>query len=67
MTYDEPPDVRVSAEAHREEVVRRLLERGLSRQAILALMPAWQPLVDRLTGADEASGAGSVWQASPPT
>ena len=43
---------RASVEEHREDVVRRLLARGLSPTAICALLPDFRPLVQRLA-ADE--------------
>ncbi len=43
---DEP--ARASVEEHREVVVRRLLARGLSPTTVVALLPDFRPLVQRL-------------------
>jgi hypothetical protein len=37
-----------SPEAHREHVVRRLLAAGLSAQTLLALLPDFRPIVQRV-------------------
>lgn len=42
---------RVSVAEHREDVVRRLLRRGLSPRALSALLPEFRALIDRLTRA----------------
>jgi hypothetical protein len=34
--------------ARREQVVRRLLDRGLSPRLLAVLLPDWQPLIDRV-------------------
>lgn len=39
---------RVGVERHREAVVRRLLERGLSPTAVIALLPDFRDLVERI-------------------
>lgn len=41
---DAPEDDPVRA--HRPEVVRRLLERGLSREAIERILPGWSDLLE---------------------
>lgn len=38
----------VDVERHREAVVRRLLERGLSPTAVIALLPDFRDLVERI-------------------
>jgi hypothetical protein len=45
---DEPTDGPSVAE-HREDVVRRLLERGLSPRALRSLLPEFGDVVDRVT------------------
>lgn len=42
---------RVSIAEHREDVARRLLQRGLSPRALSALLPEFRTLIDQLTGA----------------
>lgn len=42
---------RVSIAEHREDVVRRLLQRGLSPRALSALLPEFRTLIDQLTRA----------------
>jgi hypothetical protein len=44
VTTDEP---RPPA-AHRESVVRRLLDRGLSVRTLLILLPDWRGLIERV-------------------
>lgn len=39
-------DARDAVRAHRPDVVRRLRERGLSREAIERLLPGWSDLLD---------------------
>lgn len=46
---------RVGVERHREAVVRRLLERGLSPTAVIALLPDFRDLVERIV---EQGGEG---------
>ncbi len=41
---------RDSVRDHREDVVRRLLARGLSPTTLLALVPDFRPVVERVTG-----------------
>ena len=41
---------RESVHAHRETVVRRLLARGLSPTALIALVPDFRPIVERVSG-----------------
>lgn len=36
--------------AHREQIVRRLLARGLSAHALSVLLPDFSPIVRRITG-----------------
>jgi hypothetical protein len=45
---DEPTDRPTVAE-HREDVVERLLERGLSPQGLRSLLPEFGDVIDRLT------------------
>jgi hypothetical protein len=40
-------------EAHREDVVRRLLARGLSPPALRAMLPGWDELITRVVEATE--------------
>jgi hypothetical protein len=40
-------------EAHREDVVRRLLARGLSPAALRAMLPGWDELITRVVEATE--------------
>lgn len=47
-TSDEPTDGPTVAE-HREDVVRRLLERGLSPRVLRSLLPEFGDVIDRLT------------------
>lgn len=43
---DADAEARDAVRAHRPDVVRRLLERGLSREAIERLLPGWSDLLD---------------------
>ncbi len=43
-----PEETRSSPRAHREQVVRRLLLRGLSPRVLGLLLPEWRPLIDRV-------------------
>jgi hypothetical protein len=52
-----PATARPEPGEHREDVIRRLLERGLSPTALLTLFPGWGELIGRL--ADDG--------AAPPT
>jgi len=45
----------VSVTRHREDVLRRLLDRGVSAGTLRALLPDWVPLID---GADQRTGGG---------
>lgn len=40
---------RVSMEEHRADVIRRLLERGLSTRVLTALLPEFEPLIEELS------------------
>lgn len=42
---------RVSMAAHREDVLRRLLHRGLSPRVLSTMLPEFRPLIRRLTDA----------------
>ncbi|MFA9429034.1 hypothetical protein [Egicoccus sp. AB-alg2] len=42
------PDERRAVEAHREHVVSRLLQHGLSPRALRLLLPEWHPLIERV-------------------
>jgi hypothetical protein len=47
--WPEPsPGTRLSPRAHREQVVRRLLLRGLSPRVLGVLLPEWRPLIERV-------------------
>lgn len=48
----EAADAPRSPEAHREHVVRRLLAAGLSASALLALLPDFRPIVQRVVRHD---------------
>lgn len=43
---DADVEARDAVRAHRRDVVRRLRERGLSREAIERLLPGWSDLLD---------------------
>lgn len=45
-----PDAPRPSVQAHRESVVRRLLAHGLSATTLIALLPDFRPVIDRLSG-----------------
>lgn len=45
-----PDAPRPSVQAHRESVVRRLLARGVSAPTLIALLPDFRPVIDRLSG-----------------
>jgi hypothetical protein len=48
----------VDPDDHREDVVRRLLARGVSPTTLRALLPTWDGMIARVTGhADAATGA----------
>ncbi len=40
----------VDVTGHREEVVRRLLCRGVSSITLRTLLPEWDPLIERIAG-----------------
>lgn len=48
----EDEEHRVSIEEHRETVVRRLLARGLSPNTVVALLPDFGPVVERVAEDD---------------
>lgn len=43
----DPGDAMPDLTARRPEVVRRLLDRGVSARALRALLPAWEPVIDQ--------------------
>lgn len=43
-------EITVDLSCHREDVVRRLLSRGVSAGTLQALLPDWAPLIARLAG-----------------
>jgi hypothetical protein len=42
----------IDVHRHREDVVRRLLDRGLSAAVLAQLVPEWHPLIDRVAATD---------------
>jgi hypothetical protein len=48
VTDRDGPSIRVTTRAHREAVVRRLLGRGLSVQALVILLPGWRGLIEQV-------------------
>jgi hypothetical protein len=54
----------VEASEHREDVIGRLLDRGLSPAALRALFPGWGELIDRLS-AERTGPADGVPHAPP--
>jgi hypothetical protein len=38
----------IDVHRHREDVVRRLLDRGLTPAVLTQLVPEWHPLIDRV-------------------
>jgi hypothetical protein len=48
----------VDPDDHREDVVRRLIARGVSPTTLRALLPTWDGMIARVAGlADAAAGA----------
>lgn len=50
VTMDGEDDVVLTIEEHRVDVLRRLLERGLSASTLTTLFPAWTDLIDAVSG-----------------
>src|SRR5690606_32937192 len=59
-------EVLVDPRSHREDVVERLLERGVSVETLSHLLPEWAPLIERVgirvapAGVVAAAGAGAT-------